>query len=322
MTTDHMTGQILAGRYELRELLAEEELGQVYSARGPDGPVTIKLLKPLDHQNPERLARFGREMMAAAVVKHPNSLELRDFESEGAWHYVVFEPIRGRRLSHVLAQSGRLEPERAARIALGVARALEAAHAEGILHRNLHPGNLLLEDGPAVVKVCDFGLCRLEEAENDSELTARGTRVGRPEYMAPEYVSFYDVGPRGDLYALGILLFEMLVGQPPFTGTAEQVLKLQAEAKAPAPSAIRPDVPAWLDAVVVQLLQKDRERRPASAAEVVRALEDGLGGASTSAAEVRRPPGWWWVVLGAGIGGLALLALLAFLVVVGLVFLG
>jgi serine/threonine protein kinase len=283
-----MVGQRLGGRYELKELVTEEELGRVYTAIGPDGPVTVKVLKPLDHQNPERMGRFGREMMAAAVVRHPNSLALLDFESEGAWHYVVFEHVRGRRLSSLLAE-GPLDALQAARIALGIARALDAAHREGILHRNLHSGNLLVVDAPIEVKVCDFGLCRLDETENDSKLTARGTRVGRPEYMAPEYVSFFDVSPRADLYALGILLFEMLVGQPPFTGTTEQVLKLQAEAKAPAPSAVRQDVPPWLDRIAAQLLQKDRQKRPADAGAVVAALEAGLATVPRSA-----PPKSLW----------------------------
>ena len=286
MASDHMVGTVLGGRYTLRELVAEEELGNVYAATGPDGPVTVKLLKPLDHQKPERVARFGREMLATTVVKHPNCVALLDFGTEGVFHYVVFEPLAGRRLDAVLAE-GPLDPARAARVALGIARALDAAHAEGVLHRNLHSGNILLVDGPAEVKICDFGLCRLEETENDSQLTARGARVGRPEYMAPEYVSFFEVGPRGDLYALGILLFEMLVGQRPFTGSTEQVLKLQAEAPAPPPSVVRPEVPAWLDRLVVRLLEKERPKRPSNAAAVVAELEAGLKGARSAKRS------WW-----------------------------
>src|SRR5688572_6692328 len=134
MASDHMLGSVLGGRYELRELVGEEELGRVYSAKGPDGPVTVKLLKPLDHQNPERVARFGREMLATTVVRHPNCVALLDFGTEGVWHYVVFEHLAGRRLDAVLA-AGPLDPARAVRIALGIARALAAAHAEGVLHR-------------------------------------------------------------------------------------------------------------------------------------------------------------------------------------------
>lgn len=286
MATDHMVGQVLGDRYRLQELLAEEELGKVYAAQGPHGTVDVKLLKPLDHQNPERMARFGREMLASAALHHPNCVTMLDFGEQGVFHYAVFEHLAGERLSEALAR-GPLDAARTAAVALGVARALGAAHAEGILHRNLHPGNVQLLPGGAI-KVRDFGLCRLDEAEGDQRLTARGTRVGRPEYMSPEYVKYFDVGPRGDLYALGVLCWEMLAGRVPFSGPAEEVLKLQADVAVPAVSEVVPGVPPWLDAVVSSLCEKGRNRRPGDAAAVVEALEKGL------ATPAPRAPRSWW----------------------------
>lgn len=286
MATDHMVGQVLGGRYALRELLAAEELGHVYAAIGPEGPVDVKLLAPLAHQSPERMGRFFRELIASAALHHPNCVTMLDFGEEGVFHYAVFEHLTGERLSAALAR-GPLPAARTAEVALGIARALGAAHAEGILHRNLHPGNVQLLEGGGV-KVRDFGLCRLEEAEGDQKLTAKGTRVGRPEYMSPEYVKYFDVGPRGDLYALGLLCWEMLVGRPPFTGAAEAVLKLQADVAVPPPSEIVAGVPPWLDAVVTSLCEKGRNRRPADAAAVIAAIEKG-----TAAPPPRSPRSWW-----------------------------
>lgn len=271
------------GRYQIQELLREDRLGRVYLAHEMPAKkiVDVKVLDPSFAQNHEMFGRFGREMLATATINHPNSVTMLDFgDHRGLFHYIVLEHVDAVTVEDELAKNKRLSWERVVRIAHQVAGALKAAHDEKIIHRALCPANLLLlqnADGD-FVKIRDFGLSRLVDPDdpNAPNLTAAGARVGSAEYMAPEYINAAIVSPRGDLYSLGICMYEMLTGKAPFTGSTVEVIEKQINTEAPRVSAtVR--VPAWLDDLVARLLSKDLDGRPKNAAELVAALEAGLG---------------------------------------------
>ncbi len=328
------------GRYQIQEYLREDRLGRVYLALELPGKkvVDVKVLDPSFAQNHEMFGRFGREMLATATINHPNSVQMLDFgDHRGLFHYIVLEHVDAITVEEELLKNKRLGWERVVRIAHQVAGALKAAHEEKIIHRALCPGNLLLlqnADGD-FVKIRDFGLSRLVDSEdpNSPNLTAAGARVGSAEYMAPEYINAAIVHPRGDLYALGICMYEMLTGAPPFTGSTVDVIDKQINLDAPRVSA-SVKVPPWLDALVASLLSKDMDGRPKNAGEVVTALEKGLGAPIelpsvtepsakpvTAAAPSASGLSMTHVAIGAGFVVFALVCV-AVALVVGLMFLG
>jgi serine/threonine protein kinase len=271
------------GRYAIRAYVGEEELGKVYAANELPGNrvVSVKVLHPHLSENREAFGRFGREMMATAMVNHPNTVQMLDFgDHRGVFHYIVLEHVDARTLADELAAKRTLPVERVAHIAAQIASALDAAHKESIIHRNLAPNNILLLNnakGGDYVKIRDFGLSRLQsETDEDVDLTAVGTRVGTNAYMAPEYIMASVVDPKGDLYALGALMFEMLTGSPPYTGKTSAVLEAHVSGPIPRPSS-KAKVPPWMDDLVVKLLQKEPFERPRSGAEVIAALQKGTG---------------------------------------------
>lgn len=272
------------GRYMIDALVREDRLGKVYAATDVHAKrkVDVKVLDPAFANSDEHFARFGREMLATATINHPNTVAMLDFgDHRKLFHYIVLEHVDAITVADEIAEHGKIAPERVARIAHQVAGALAAAHAENVIHRNLCPSNLLLlqnADGD-FVKIRDFGLSRLvAEDENDSMVTASGVRVGNPAYMAPEYITAAAVHARGDLYSLGVVMYEMLVGKPPYTGTTTEIYEQQVSGAVPKVSATVRAVPPWLDDLVFKLMQKEMFARPASAADVAIALERGLGG--------------------------------------------
>jgi eukaryotic-like serine/threonine-protein kinase len=280
--TDTLIGHQV-GRYVIQSQLREDRLGRVYLAHELPGKklVDVKVLDPSLARDYEMFGRFGRELLATATINHPNSVQMLDFgDHRGLFHYLVLEHLEAYTLEDELREKKQLAWERVVRIAHQVAGALEAAHKEKIIHRALCPANLLLlqnADGD-FVKIRDFGLSRLVDPDDPDapNLTAAGTRVGTAEYMAPEYISAAIVHGRGDLYALGICMYEMLVGKPPFTGMTVEVMDQQLNHEAPRVSE-SVKVPAWLDDLVARLLTKDMDGRPKDAGGVVAALEKGLG---------------------------------------------
>ncbi len=279
---DPNVGRLLAGRYELHEKIAEGGMGAIFKAlqRGMGRWVAVKLL--LDHlgADDEVARRFYREMQATARIEHPNTVRIYDFgHSEQGDLFLVMELLDGQTLSELMVDAGPLPPARVARIGAQIASALAAAHAEGVIHRDLKPENILLCDRhgtPDQVKVLDFGLARLVDA-HPGDRTAVGLRVGTPAYMSPETVKRREADARSDLYALGVLLYEMLVGRPPFLGSPHKVMIQHEEAPAPRAGANAPGhCPAWLDSLIDRLLLKDPAARPQDAAAVARLLEQGV----------------------------------------------
>jgi eukaryotic-like serine/threonine-protein kinase len=270
--SDSILGHTLAGRYRIDALVAEEALGRVYAATQlpEDTRVSVKILNPTKAGDVEALGRFEREMLATASIEHPNTVKMLDFgEHRGLFHFIVFEHLDARPLEDFVA-GGPMRWERAVHVGKQVAGALAAAHALGIVHRNLSPRNVMLL-GDDVAKVRDFGFARLESG--DAGLTMQGVRLGSPTYMAPEYLEDGVVDPRGDVYALGIVLAEMISGHPP---------DHDDDKKVPSPSRL----PKWLDELYARMVAEKVDDRP-TAAEVEATLE-----AHTKAipAAVRRKP--------------------------------
>ncbi len=274
---------ILSGRYRLQERLATGGMGTVYS--GVDERlgrrVAVKLLKEDLAGDPRFVERFRREARAVAALSHPNIASVFDYGEEGS-HFIVMELVDGRDLARVLSEDGRLDPERTIAIGTQVLDALQHAHDAGVVHRDVKPGNVIIGHSNRV-KVTDFGIAR---ALGDSTLTATGSVLGSAHYVAPEQAEGKSTSPQTDIYSTGIVLYEMLTGELPFTGESPlQVALRQVSDPMAAPSAINKDVPAGLDAVVATATAKDPGDRFASAAAMSSALHSSLGAAFPAAAD-------------------------------------
>jgi eukaryotic-like serine/threonine-protein kinase len=281
---DNLVGHTV-GRFTIDGYVGEEQLGKVYSAAEQPGGrrVTLKVLNPTLVNNYEGAGRFQREMLASATVaEHPNAVAMLDFgDHHGIFHYLVMEAFDARSLGDDITQ-GPMDANRVARIAYQIASVLNTAHQSHIVHRNLTPENILLLNntkGGDYVKIRDFGLARMMDPEQGGGevLTSAGARVGTVTYQAPEYIEGGRVDPRGDLYALGILMYEMLAGQPPFRGKKSAVIEQHCDGPVPRPSAEASGVPPWLDDLVFALLAKEPEDRPRDGGLVMQAIGKGLG---------------------------------------------
>ncbi len=273
-----LEGSLIADRYLVEERLGEGGMGTVFKAQHVlmRKGVALKVLhRELTHQ-PEIVARFEREAVAAARIEHPNVVTAKDFgRLEDGSFYLVLEYVDGVSLRTLLAGGSALPQKRAVGIALQIGCALDAAHQAGIVHRDLKPENVMLleqPEGGELVKVLDFGIARVQSDDgSESVLTRVGTVFGTPEYMSPEQAAGHQVDSRSDLYAVGILLHEMLVGHSPFGGKG-MLAVLTAQLTEPPPElpvACEPQ----LRSLVQRLLSKDPENRPATAGDLVKELK-------------------------------------------------
>ena len=253
-------------------------MGEVYAGKDleTNHRVALKLLHQPLCAVERQVRRFEREFHLTSEIDHPHVVRSLAFGRQpdgplAGRHYLVMEFLEGRGLDKVIAE-GPLPVDSVVHMARQVASALAAVHARDVIHRDLKPGNLpVLSRGEApLVKVMDFGLGRLEGGDQE-QLTDVGIRLGTVEYMAPEYIARHELDTRADLYSLGCVMYEMLVGQPPFSGRALQVMQDQVATPAPRISQ-RVVVPEWLDELVAALRAKAPEERPAGAAEVERML--------------------------------------------------
>lgn len=250
-----------------------------------DRPVAVKVLDGAALAEPGAVQRFHWEARTVAKLTDPHVVSIYDVGSDGDRHYLVMELVRGHSLAARLAD-GPLPVRQAVDIAAQVCEALAAAHAAGVVHRDVKPGNILIDD-KGQVKVCDFGIARLVGAAQP-RLTAVGAMIGTSQYMAPEQVSGGQVDARTDLYALGCVLYTMLAGTPPFAGEAALSVAWQQLHQAPEPiTARRPEVPAPLAALVDRLLAKEPAARPGSAAQVRAELLDMADSVQVPETEVR-----------------------------------
>jgi eukaryotic-like serine/threonine-protein kinase len=267
---------IAGGRYRVERVIGDGAMAKVVLAR--DGElgraVAVKLLDERLADDESFRARFAREARLAAALSHANIVTVFDAgETEGR-PYIVMEYVEGRSLAERLQQEGPLPPEEVRRIAIQVCAGLEHAHLAGLIHRDLKPGNLI-ERRDGAIKIADFGIARTAET---TELTEAGTIVGTAAYLAPEQAEGGEITPATDLFALGVVLYELLTGQRPWK--IETLADLGRRTTEPVRQ-LSQSVPASLRDAVERCLQRDPEDRPPSAAELARSLEDRPDAAAT-----------------------------------------
>ncbi|HEV3475123.1 MAG TPA: Stk1 family PASTA domain-containing Ser/Thr kinase [Actinomycetota bacterium] len=264
--------RVLAGRYQLEAPLGQGGMAKVFRATDTvlNRQVAVKVLSPQFASDEAFVARFRREAQAAAGLNHPNIVSVFDTGSQGEVHFIVMEYVEGRTLRDVIHQEGPLLPERAVEIAAAVALALAAAHEAGLVHRDVKPGNVMLtKDGE--VKVMDFGIARTSTGDT---LTQTATVLGTASYLSPEQAQSQPVDPRSDIYSLGCVLYEMLTGQPPFTGESPVSIAYKHVRETPVPPGRKnADVPQSIDSVVMKCLAKNPANRYETADELRQDLE-------------------------------------------------
>lgn len=285
----------LAGRYVLESTIATGGMGRVWKARDEvlARPVAIKILHEHLSEDEAFVARFRREAMAAARLTHPHIVAIYDTGSEASddgidRHYIVMENCGAGTLAG-LRGAGQMPPERVVAIGRAICGALDYAHRHGVVHRDVKPENVLItEDG--TLKVGDFGIAKAAFATGD--ITSTGSILGTVAYISPEQAQGRDPDARSDIYALGVLLYELLTGRPPFEAETQIATALQHVHEPPAPPrSIRADVPRPLEAAILRALEKDPDRRFGSAAEFAAALEAAEGGGATSVLPPVAPAG-------------------------------
>jgi eukaryotic-like serine/threonine-protein kinase len=280
--------RLLGGRYELDGIVGRGGMAEVFRGRDIrlDRVVGIKTLRDDLARDQTFQARFRREAQSAASLNHPSIVAVYDTGEDMVGNlpvpYIVMEFVDGRTLRDLLKDNRRLLPERALEITDGVLRALDYSHRNGIVHRDIKPGNVMLTRS-GEVKVMDFGIAR---AVADSQMTMTQTAqvIGTAQYLSPEQARGERVDARSDLYSTGCLLYELLTGRPPFTGDSPVAIAYQHVKEEPVPpSQIDPEVPPWADAIVLKAMRKDPADRYQSAGEMRNDIQRALSGAPLAA---------------------------------------
>src|ERR1700686_3400718 len=267
---EELVGRLLAERYEILELLGQGGMGAVYKARDTELErlVALKLIRADLAGNPEILRRFKQELILAREVTHRNVIRIFDLGQAKGFKFITMEFVEGRDLRVVIREKGKLSQEETVRIISQVCRALESAHAAGVVHRDLKPQNIML-DAKDRVYVMDFGIAHSLETPG---MTQTGALMGTPEYMSPEQAKGMKVDPRSDLFALGIIFYEMLTGISPYKAeTALATLLKRTQERPQSPAEFDPAIPKAISDVVMKCLEIDRDHRFSSAREI---LED------------------------------------------------
>jgi eukaryotic-like serine/threonine-protein kinase len=275
---DPLIGHTLDEKYRLEDRLGIGGMGTVYRARHLliDRPVAVKVLNPRFVEDEAARARFRREAKACGRLQHVNAVTVTDFgTSQDGYVYLVMELLEGRTLREVLTKEGPLDSARSVALMLQVSAAVAAAHEAGIIHRDLKPANIFIvqrAEVPAVVKVLDFGIAKLAADSLDEDepktLTQLGAMIGTPRYMAPEQCDGAELTPAADVYSMGVILYEMLTGTVPFSGSTPLAIAMKHTGQIPrSPRELMPTIPPALEQVVLHTLEKRHQDRPGNAAE-------------------------------------------------------
>jgi serine/threonine-protein kinase len=269
----------IAGRYQLEGRLGVGGMSTVYLALDSrlERHVAIKLLAEHLADDATFVSRFRREALAAARLVHPNIVQVFDFglDESQHQHYIVMERVSGSSCAELLRDRGHLDIEQAVDVITQACRGLDYAHRNGVVHRDVKPGNLLVSDND-VVKLADFGIAR---ATDQSSITQVGSVLGTAAYLSPEQARGEEAGPRADLYSLGVVAYQLLSGRLPYEATSLSELALMQQRELPTPLAeLNPRVPPELAEAVAMALEIDQEARPVDAAQFAKAIHDGARG--------------------------------------------
>ena len=283
---------VFNGRYELLRRIARGGMADVYLARDAslDRQVAVKVLFPEFANDPSFVERFRREAKAAANLNHPNIVGIYDWGQEQGTYYIVMEYVVGRSMADVLRSTGPLSPDRAAEIASDVADALSSAHSAGLVHRDVKLGNIIVSD-EGQVKVADFGIATALARRTGDNLTHIGSVMGTATYFSPEQAQGKALDGRSDLYSLGVVLYEMIVGKPPFTADTSTAVAVKHVQERPlAPSLLGVSVAQSLEAIILKLLAKNPANRYPRAEDLKSDLRRYLEGAHRIPARSRPSP--------------------------------
>jgi eukaryotic-like serine/threonine-protein kinase len=295
MASGAASGTTISGRYELGERLGSGGMSSVYRATDHvlERTVAVKILAEHLSDDEKFVARFRREALAVAKLIHPNIVQVYDTGVDAGRHYIVMEFVEGRSGAQLLHSQGRLGAEVSVEIGAQACAGLDYAHKQGIIHRDVKPGNLMVIGGPAgprpaaagahepptnemTVKLTDFGIARAAE---QTRLTQAGSVVGTAAYLSPELARGAEATPAADVYALGVVIYQLLTGRLPWEGTTLAELAMRRESETPLPpTTYDPDVPETLSQAVLRALEGDPAGRYTSARELSAALRAGLAG--------------------------------------------
>lgn len=278
------TGAVLADRYRIERLISRGGMGAVFEATqlGLDRPVAVKMLLPALSRDENARERFRREARSAALLRHPNIVQIYDYGISDFGPYIVMEFIRGSSLREMM-KKGPLPIDRAVELMGQICSAISTAHAAGIIHRDLKPDNILTDEqsnGSISAKVLDFGIAKIREAQQveEADINLTGANIiGSPAYMSPEQCQGLTLDARSDIYSLGIMLYEMLTGSTPFGRHAPAAMLMHHVSSQPTrPSELRGEISDAMESVLAQAMAKDREMRFASANQFAESLRSAI----------------------------------------------
>src|SRR6202047_80751 len=299
-------GSDFGTRYRIESLLGQGGMGRVYKAydKDLDRTVAIKVVREGAIGQVDALKRFKQELVLASKISHKNILRIHDMGEVAGVRFISMAYIQGKDLQHIIRENPKMPLDRVLKFAQQIAEALAAAHAEGVVHRDLKPQNLLVGNDDQVF-VCDFGLAKSFE-ESAIGMTRTGAFLGTPRYMSPEQVEGKPADQRADIYAFGLILYEMVTGDVPFTGESTlKVMYQRIQEKPKNPKLINPSLPSWFVRIIMRCLERDPDARYQSAYEILADLQGSRGSASGAhTVQIQIPEfvaqrRWTWYVAGA-----------------------